>query len=160
MEEISYYICANEVCMEKVRAGLIHTMAELYELVGRSVAASIQRTVRDTFFSANYYMKDDKIMIYFYDELDTDEMTDFLIREKSYSVERQYVYEMVCRIQQRMINQFYKELDIYKTQHIIETKIPKNRQLLDNKQYKKLINAYEKAFINKANSPYKRIRTK
>ena len=56
MEEIHNYICANEVCIEKVRAGLMHTMAELYELVGRSVATSIQRTVGDTFFSANYYV--------------------------------------------------------------------------------------------------------
>ena len=160
MEEIDNYICTNEVCVEKVRAGLMHTMAELYEHVERSVATSIQRTVRDTFFSANYYVKDDKIMIYFYDELDPDEMTEFLMREKAYSIDRQYVYELVCRIQQRMINQFYQELDIYKTQHFIDAKIPKNRQLPDNMQYKKLINAYEKAFTNRANSPYKRIRAK
>lgn len=160
VEEIQNYICTNEVCIEKVRTGLMHTMAELYELVERSVATSIQRTVRDTFFSANFYVKDDKIMIYFYDELDPDEMTDFLMREKPYSIDRQYVYELVCRIQQRMMNQFYQELDIYKTQHFIETKIPMNRQLLDNKYNKKLINAYEKAFIRRANSPYKRIRAK
>lgn len=160
MEEIHNYICANEVCIEKVRAGLMHTMAELYELVGRSMATSIQRTVRDIFFSANYYVKDDKIMIYFYDELNPDEMTDFLMREKAYLIERQYVYELVCRIQQRMINQFYQELDIYKTQNFIDTKIPKNRQLPDNMQYKKLINAYEKAFIRRADSSYKRIRAK
>lgn len=160
MEEIHNYVCANEVCIEKVRAGLMHTMAELYELVGRSDATSIQRTVRDTFFSANFYGKDGKIMIYFYDELDPDEMTDFLMREKEYSIDRQYVYELVCRIQQRMMNQFYQELDIYKTKHIIETTIPKNRQLLDKKQYKKFVNAYKKAFISRANSPYKRVRAK
>lgn len=160
MEAIHNFVCEKEVCIEKVRAGLMHTMAELYELVGRSVATSIQRTVGDTFFSANYYVKDDKIMIYFYDELNPDEMTDFLMREKTYLIESQYVYKLVCRIQQRMINQFYQELDIYKKQHFIETKIPKDRQLPDNMQYKKLINAYEKAFIRRANSPYKRIRAK
>ena len=99
-------------------------------------------------------------MIYFYDELNPDEMTDFLMREKTYLIESQYVYELVCRIQQRMLNKFYQELDIYKKQHFIETKIPKDRQLPDNMQYRKLINAYEKAFIRRANSPYKRIRAK
>lgn len=137
MEEIHNFVCEKEVCIEKVRAGLMHTMAELYELVGRSVATSIQRTVRDTFFSANYYVKDDKIMIYFYDELNPDEITELLMREKKYLIDRQYVYELVCRIQQRMINQFYHELDIYKTRHFIETKIPKDRQLPGNMQYKK-----------------------
>jgi len=160
VEEIQNYICANGVCIEKVRAGLMHTMAELYELVGRSDATSIQRTVRDTFFSANFYDKDGKIMIYFYDELDPDEMTDFLMREKEYSIDRQYVYELVCRIQQRMMNQFYQELDIYKKQHFIKTTISMNRQLLDKKQYKKFVNAYKKAFVNRANSPYKRVRAK
>ena len=36
MEAIHNFVCEKEVCIEKVRAGLMHTMAELYELVGRS----------------------------------------------------------------------------------------------------------------------------
>lgn len=157
MEEIQNYLCSNEVCIEKVRAGLVHTMAELYEHVGRNVATSIQRIVRDTFFSSNFYFKDDNIKIYFFDELEPGKITDYLMRKKEYPVERQYVYELVCRIQQKMINQFYKELDTYKTRHVIENRIPKNSQLFENKQYKRLESAYGKALDRRANSPYKRI---
>lgn len=158
MEEISNYICSTEICIKKIRAGLIHTMAELYELVGQSVATSVQRIVRDTFFSSNFYVWKDKIIIYFFDELDAEKMTDYLISKLAYPVERQYIYELVCRIQQRIINKFYRDLDLYKAQQVMEIKILKDNQLLDLKQYIQIKKAYEKAFVRRTNYPHKRIR--
>ena len=159
MKDIKNYLCESEVCIEKVRSGLIHTMAELYGIIGRSAASSIIRAVRDTFFSSNFYCKSGKIIIYFYDELDPDQITDYLMSEKEYLVERQYVYELVCRTQQKSINYFYKQLDNYKKGQI-EISISKDIQVLDHEQYKKFINEYNKAFVNRANSIYKRVRRK
>lgn len=158
MEEMQYYLCSREECIEKVRAGLLHKQNELYERLGRSMATSIQTTVRNTFFSANYYVKDGKIVIYLFDEVNPEAITDYLMREKEYPVERQEIYELVCRIQQRLINQFYGELDLYKKDKHLKSRIPKNGQLPDGFDYGKLITQYAKAIERRAQVPYKRIR--
>lgn len=157
MEEICKYLCSTEICIEKVRAGLTHTMAELYEIIGRSVSTSIQRIVRATFFSANYYFQDDKIMIYFFDQLDPEEITNFVMSQKAIEIEYRYVYGLVCRIQQQVINQFYKALNSYKKEHCIDICISKSRPLSD-KEYKKFSAVYQKAFERRTKNPHKRIR--
>ena len=153
MEEIYKYLCSTEICIEKVRAGLTHTTAELYEIIGRSVSTSLQRIVRNTFFSVNYYFQDDKMVICFFDQLDPEEITDFVLTQKELKTDYQYVYELVCRIQQKVINQFYKELDNYKKNNNMDIFISKSRPL-SSKEQRQLLMALKK----RVEDPYKRIR--
>ena len=160
IEDMYKYLCSSEVCVDKIRMGLRHSVAELYNLMSRNIATSIQRRVRNSFFSANYYYKDGKMMIYLFDEVDPEKITDYLLDENKYLVERQYVYELVCRIQQKVVNQFYKELNSYKVQRVMEVRFSKDAGLFEKGDYDKYVRAYEKTLTIRATVPYKLIRAK
>ena len=158
IENMNDYICSTEECIVKIRQGLSHKMNELYEIIGRPIAISIQREVRNNFFSVNYYYIDNKLMIYLFDEVDPDKITAYLMFKRQCSVERPYVYALVCRIQQRVVNEFYKELDEYRKNNSFNVRITKSSVLADKKDYEKLTRVYQKALTKRLKSPYKRIR--
>ena len=77
MEEIQNYLCSNWGGGGGGRGGGGGGGGGVYEHVGRNVATSIQRIVRDTFFSSNFYFKDDNIKIYLFDELEPGKIKDY-----------------------------------------------------------------------------------
>lgn len=160
IEDMDNYLCSSEECVDKIRLGLRHSLVEIYDLMSRNIVTSIQMRVRNSFFSANYYYKDEKLMIYFFDEVDPEKITDYLLHENKYLVERQYVFELVCRIQQKAVNQFYKDLNIYKVRHVMEVRIPKNTDLFEKKDCDKYVRAYKKTLTRRVTVPYKLIRAK
>ena len=157
MENMENFICSSESCVELVQEGLTRSTKELYDIIGRGIATSIERVARDRFFQSNLYYREKNLYIYLFDEINPEKITEFLMSTYEYSTEKEAVYGLVCRIQQKMINQFYKELDRFQKNGELYQRVICMNEKNDYQKYKK---KYQEAVERRGDMPYKRIRQK
>ncbi len=154
MINIKDYLCSYEETVTMVNEGInLYTKKEIYALMdNHGLSSSISKTIRYRFCSSNI---DENGNIYLFDELSPKKITEHFIG-MGYPVKEDVLYAQVCQVLMHEINEFYKNLDLYKRDGVLAYRMgnvcPKN--------IKKFYKIYSQMVDKRIETGYKRIRRK
>jgi len=147
IKDISPYLCSREECLEDINNSIKScSRKELVSRIPHSELCSLDRNIRNMFFSCYY---DEVGNVFLFDEMSPKLVAKHVMCNMHYTLEEEVIYAYVCRVQMKMINEFYKDIQGEKRVFRSSKVVSWNKRV--DEEYCKLIE-------NRLNYPIKRLR--